>query len=109
MRWWGALCLSWVFTLPQPQSLHLYPCPVICTLSSSWNSLSFSLDFRPFLLQQRFSSDTHVKVAEEIYEPPENLYKIVSSCVQFSEEQTHSFHQISKRSALSSFPRKIKK
>ena len=91
MRWWGALCLSWVFTLPQPQSLHLYPCPVICTLSSSWNSLSFSLNFRPFLLQQRFSSDTHVKVAEEIYEPLKIYTRLSHHVCSFLESRPTAF------------------
>jgi len=90
MRRWAAL-FALSFTLPRPQSLHLYPCPVICTPSSSWDTLSFSLDLRPFLLQQRFSSDTRNTVAGKSMNPLKICTRLSHHVCSFLESRPTAF------------------
>ena len=110
------VCSDYLFILSQPV-LTLVPCPVIyprscflhpqLLLGHSCHSLS--LDLRPFLLRQRFSSDTHDKVSGKSMNPLKICTKLSSCLCSFLEKRPTAFIRLPKGLCSPPFPNKVKK
>lgn len=102
----------------------LNPSPYICTPALSYTPRScflhpqlplghschsLSPDLRPFLLRQRFSSDTHDKVSGKSMNPLKICTKLSSCVCSFLENRPTAFIRFPRGLCSPPFPNKVKK